>query len=189
MPAGLWAQGSQNSDMYLLLGPATIKSQTVPGTNIALSRSTGLQYIWGYGYQLKRTKVGGFWLEVAPFMLGAANPHTIATPSTAVNLSSQITNIGLRFMVPVHPRISFYGAAGGGPGFFSYPVQGPPPAETVQANDTVHGVVDFGGGIDLRLNHRFSIRAEVRDFVTGRGLSGVAGPNHIVPVAGFVLHF
>jgi hypothetical protein len=41
----------------------------------------------------------------------------------------------------------------------------------------------------LRLSRSFSVRAEFRDYVTGRGLSGIAGRHHPVPLAGIALHF
>ena len=54
---------------------------------------------------------------------------------------------------------------------------------------TTHGVFQFGGGVDLRLTERISIRGEVRDFVTGSGLSGSNGPHHLVPLMGLAMHF
>lgn len=58
----------------------------------------------------------------------------------------------------------------------------------VKSTLTVHGGFDFGGGVDIRLSRYFSIRAEVRDFVTGAGLSGVEGRNHVAPLVGLVFH-
>jgi hypothetical protein len=189
LPAGGWAQGAvQNMDIYFLFGATTVKLQTVPGTGITLSQSTAISSMVGYGYQVARTKAGGLWVEVAPGTSAFPHQRTNATPDT-VELSTLIQALGLRFMVPVHPRISVYGATGGGIGFFNYPVQGTGPSPAVQVNSISHGVLDFGGGADWRLRRWVSIRAEVRDYVTGRGLSGVAGPNHVLAFVGIATHF
>jgi hypothetical protein len=52
-----------------------------------------------------------------------------------------------------------------------------------------HGVLSFGDGMDFRLSEFFSIRVDVRDYVTGRDLAGVLGRNHFLPMFGFALHF
>ena len=58
---------------------------------------------------------------------------------------------------------------------------------TASTGWTVSAAVDFGGGLDLRLTRLMSLRAEARDFVTGRGLGGVEGRHH--PIFGFGLGF
>ena len=50
-------------------------------------------------------------------------------------------------------------------------------------------VFDFGGGADVRLSRPFSLRVEVRDFVGGKGLSGVDGRHHVIALGGIALHF
>ncbi|MGH9788784.1 MAG: outer membrane beta-barrel protein [Candidatus Acidiferrales bacterium] len=50
---------------------------------------------------------------------------------------------------------------------------------------------NFGGGVDIRLNRRVAVRAEVRDYITERpDFSGFTTMMHIVaPTAGVVLKF
>jgi len=92
-------------------------------------------------------------------------------------------------MAPVQEHLSVYGVAGGGGGFYSNPILQPvPPPPEVGTTSAVHGVFDFGGGVDLRVNRHFSIRIEVRDCVSGHGLGGTAGINHLLPVAGLAYH-
>lgn len=189
LPGGAWAQGFlQNMDIYFMAGAATVKSQTVPGTSITLAKSTAFSSMVGVGYQVARTKVGGLWVEFFPMPSTFPHQRTNATPSK-VELSTLIQAPGLRFMVPVHARISLYGAAGAGYGDFNYPVQGTGPGPFVKVNSVMHGVADFGGGADWRLGRWISIRGEVRDYVTGRGLSGVAGRNHVLAFVGIATHF
>ena len=97
--------------------------------------------------------------------------------------------LGIRMMAPLAPRVSVFGAAGGGVGLFHYPWVLPGSNPYLLSQSTTHGVLQFGGGVDLRLSRRFSIRGEVRDFVSGKGLSGASGPNHVVGLAGVGFHF
>ncbi len=53
---------------------------------------------------------------------------------------------------------------------------------------TAHGVFGFGGGADVRLTRWFSLRMEVRDFVTGKGLGGAGGRHHVLPAIGVAFH-
>jgi hypothetical protein len=189
MACGAWAQTPvQNMDISFLFGPLSVKAQTVPGTTITLQHYTGVSALIVYGYQLEHTKAGSLWLEMFPASSSTLQPRTPALPGS-VDISPAFITPGLRFMVPVHPRFSFYGVAGGGAGFFSYVVQTPAASPTVLVNSTVHGVADVGGGADFRFNVRFSLRGEVRDYITGRGLSGVEGRNHVVIGGGLVFHF
>jgi opacity protein-like surface antigen len=96
--------------------------------------------------------------------------------------------LGLRLIVPVNSRLSFYALSGGGGGGFSYPVVTGGANPTVSTNETAHFVFVFGGGADVRLSRRWSLRMDVRDLVTGRDLSG-AGRHHVLPSFGVALHF
>ena len=96
---------------------------------------------------------------------------------------------GVRLMVPVQSRISVFGAIGGGFCSCSNPnltSDNPPDLKT---NNTTHGVFSFGGGVDFRLFQAVSIRLDVRDYVTGRDLSGIPGRNHFLPMMGLAFHF
>jgi hypothetical protein len=95
---------------------------------------------------------------------------------------------GVRFNVAPHSRVSFYAAGGLGPAVFgaAKSVAGKGFA-TASINWTVSAAADFGGGLDFRLTRLMSLRLEARDFVTGRGLGGVAGRHH--PVYGFGMGF
>ena len=53
----------------------------------------------------------------------------------------------------------------------------------------LRAALDFGGGLDFRLTRLVSLRAEARDFVTGRGLGGVEGRNHPIFSFGLGIHW
>lgn len=189
IPSAARAQGFFNMEFINLYGATPIRSQVIPGTNVTV-RSTVI--IWqetGYAYQVSRWKAAGLWAEFFAPSTYLTSPESRTTNnSDTVQWDSGIFAPGLRIMAPVQKRVSIFGAAGGGIGFFAYPelIPGPP---TVLTRTAIHGVFDFGGGVDVRLNRRLSIRFDARDTVTGRGLSGVAGRNHPVALGGLVVHF
>jgi hypothetical protein len=175
--------------MSILGGPAWNRSNVIPGTNVTLAGSTGHSIEYDYGYQVARMSAASLMLDVwgGFVFLGA---WKASVPVSGGNSSSWGTfALGLRFMVPVSARLSFYAVADGGFAAFSVPyeTQGPNPTVT-STGDTGHGAFVFGGGADLRLSRWFSLRAEVRDLVTGRELSG-AGQNHLLPAFGVAVHF
>jgi hypothetical protein len=154
---------------------------------VTLSSSIAPIEVIGYGYQFLRKGSGSLWVEI-PVPLIEPHQRTSILPGS-VDMDSSAFLPGLRFMVPVQTRVSLYGVAGGGVGFFSLPSVHPGNPAQVLTPTAIHGAFDFAGGADLRLNRRFSFRIELMDLVTGRGLSGVAGPNHLVPTAGLAYHF
>jgi len=176
----------QNVDMVLSLGPFHASSQTIGGSGITVSGSTGLSYMWGFGYQVTRTSAASLWIDL-PFLFTISG-HGSAVISGSYSPFLSPYTPGLRFMVPVHPRISIYGIAGGGFGFFRYPTISLGSSPSLTERSTTHGVLEIGGGVDVRLSQHISIRGEARDYVTGAGLSGSSGRHHIVPLFGLALH-
>jgi hypothetical protein len=67
LPVGAWAQRVQNMDIFFLMGPSFAKSQTIAGTNVTLSGSTGVSETLGIGYQISRESAVGLWVEFLPF--------------------------------------------------------------------------------------------------------------------------
>lgn len=186
------AQGSQNVDFSFLAGATSVGSQTIGGSSDSVHASTPWCLSDGFGYQVARTATTGLWLDfIGVTACSGSNTANIPhLPGSAGDNSVEFYTAGIRFMFPVLSRLSLYGALGGGGGSFSYPIITPgisPPH--IQFNSSWHGVFDFGGGVDLRLNRFLSIRGEVRDFVSSSGLGGASGPHHIVPLVGIAVHF
>ena len=187
-PGGARAQGLiQNMDIFFLFGPAKVNSQTVPGTTVTAPGSSGYSEGTGYGYQIARKSAASLWIEFIPafYNSGTGNAGSLGS----VDWDWTAFMLGIRVMVPVQSRISVYGAAGGGFGGFRRPVITGTSPLAVGSSGTDHGVFDFGGGIDFRLQRFISVRAELRDYVTSSGLSGPTGHHHLMPVAGLAFHF
>jgi hypothetical protein len=183
-----WAQGIQNTDMFFSAGPAWNASHAIGGTNVTLADSLGYSWQWGFGYQIVRASAAGLWID---WSLVFGTPGALKANVPVLNGSNTSWNadmVGLRFMVPVNSRLSFYAVSDGGAGFFSLPFVTGGANPSVSTYDTVHGVFAFGGGADVRLSQWFSLRAEVKDFVTGNELSGAAGRQHVLAFFGVAFH-
>ena len=175
------AQGLQNSDFSFLFGCSLARPVDPSG-----ARLDGVgRWAWqtSYGYQILQRSVGSLWLEVPmTFVFASGSP----TPDTHVDNDFFSLTPGLRYQIPLNRRFSIYGAAGGGYGSFrKYQPTASSPLSTASSH---YGVFDFGAGLDFRLIRRISLRTEVRDFVSGRGLSGAPGRHHAVWQFGIALH-
>jgi len=195
LPAGLLAQSGSavdRADYYTGFTGSHINAQTIPGTQVTLSRGSASGGWFGFGFRATRLGPGSLWIEF-PLALLSQSPNT-ALPPNSLDLEAEIVAPGLRYMVPlktiprIGARISVYGAAGGGLGFFNYPFVTAGPSPEVFVNSTTHGVLDFGGGVDVRVFWGAGVRVEMRDFVTGSGLNGATGRHHLVPSIGVVFH-
>jgi len=186
--AGLAAQ---NADLSLMVGPLPGSNQVVTGTNTTVITSTGGALQIDFGYQVLRTTAGDLWVET---------PLTFAFTGGSVTASRSYSSVsdsgwfcwtpGVRFRVPVESHISFYGVAGGGIGTFGTNlIASGPGSSSITTRTSVKGVFDFGGGMDFRLTRLLSLRGEVRDFATAKGLAGTAGHHHLVYDFGLAFHF
>jgi hypothetical protein len=187
-PVGAWAQGIQNVELYYLAGPSFTQTQTIGGTNVTVYGSTGYSLSIGVADQVLRKSALSLWVELFPVVIVAPAAET-ATIRGSISLNSVIYAPAARLMVPIHSRISVFGALGGGYGSFSVPTLTSDHPPDLKASGPGHGVLSFGGGIDFRLARHFGLRVDVRDYVTGRDLSGVPGRNHLFPMFGPVFHF
>jgi opacity protein-like surface antigen len=187
LSSAVWAQGIQNNDIFFSAGPAWNKSRVIGGTNVTLADSWGASNQIDYGYQFARASAASLLVDLSIVFAypGALKANVPASGSTSF---SPIT-LGLRFMVPVHSRLSFYAVSGVGFGSFPSPAVIGGANPLVSTHSTTHGVFAFGGGADIRLSRWLSVRAEVRDFVTGKDLGGAAGRHHVLPFFGVALHF
>jgi hypothetical protein len=174
-----------NTDYFVGLGGIPIKAQNVPGTQVRLSSNIAASTMAVFGFHLVSSPEGNLWFEVVHADVSPTQ-QTLAAPGS-VNLEGEALMPGLRYMAPLVWRFSVYGAAGAGAGFFNYPVLVAGPPQQVFLNSTTHGVFNLGGGLDFR-QRWFSFRVDFRDLLTGKGLSGVSGRNHLVPTIGVVFH-
>jgi opacity protein-like surface antigen len=188
LAGGAWAQRVQNMDIYFLAGPTSVPAQVIGGTNITLFSSMGYCSAVGYGYQVMRKSAASLWLELAPLVNIAPSAQTATIPGS-ITQGTLMFVPGVRVMVPLQSRLSVFGAVGGGFGGFSNATLTSDNPPDLKTRDTTHGVLGVGGGLDFRLSRYVSIRVDVRDYVTGRGLGGVPGRNHLLPMMGIAFHF
>jgi hypothetical protein len=182
-----WAQRIQNTDMFFSAGPVPGKTESIEGTNVVLSGSTGYAWQADYGYQFARLSAVSVMADLS-FVFASPGNSKGNVPGSVSNSLTPAT-LGLRMMIPVQSRLSFYAVSGGGAGGTNYATVTAGANPSLATVSTIHGVFAFGGGADVRLSRLFSLRAEVRDLVTGKGLAGVDGRHHILPFFGVAIHF
>src|SRR5438105_1179938 len=104
---------AQNSDLGILGGYSRPNAEIVAGSTGHISTSAGAHVQFNYAAQLKETRAGRLYLEL-PMLIGG---HTRAYVGGGISSSLGTTfyfTPGIRWNVPLHSRISVYGAAGGG---------------------------------------------------------------------------
>jgi hypothetical protein len=189
-PACACAQGLvQNMEVSFMGGPTWYHSQTIVGTDVKIRGSLGPSMQTSYAYQVVRSARGNLWVEFFPMTFFSPGGVSANVSSAGASLGGYVATPGVRYMVPVLARVSIYGVLGGGYGSFEYAsVQGTE-SPHVRTKYVYHGAFEAAGGLDLRLTRLFSVRAEFRDFVTGKGLAGVSGRHHATPLVGIAAHF
>jgi hypothetical protein len=180
------ARAQQNMDGYAMFGDAGSRSHLIAGTNITMAGSPVSTSQLGFGYQVARVSSTSLWLDVSEIDGFPNNVHD-SVPGTGTN-NWKAGTVGVRLMVPVYKRLSLYAVSGAGGGVFHALAVHGGSSPSVSTYDTVHGVFAVGGGADLRLLRWFSLRAEVRDLVTGDQLGGAAGRQHVLPTFGMAFH-
>jgi hypothetical protein len=184
LPTAAWGQSVED---YVLLGPAFASTQVIGGSNVTVTGSTGFSDVIGFAFPMVRKSAVSLWVE--PFPVVFELPGGSAPIPGSASAIGTIVTPSLRLMAPLEPRISAFGAVGGGGGqFHNYTLSSDIPPQ-LKTHSVYHGVVSAGGGIDFRTSRRISIRVDVRDYVTGHGLGGVLGRNHFLPMAGIAFHF
>jgi len=179
----------QNMDFSFLFGGATSnESVALTSGGPVISGSAGFTTLLAYGYQVVSAKAGSLYLEVPQTFVFYSQGTVQGSTVSSIDRDNTYFTPGVRFKIPTGTRVSFYGAAGVGIAIFGEKdtvVDG----QVIATNaSVVHFAGDVGGGIDLRISRWFSLKAEVRDFISARGYGGTTGHNHPVFIAGFAFH-
>lgn len=176
----LW--GQQHFDVYATFGNPGSRAYRVEGTNITAAGSNVFSSELGFGFHLTQLASTGVWLDVSQ-IFGSPDDLQASVPGSGRSTWEAYV-AAVRVMAPGYKRFTPYGLIGPGGGLFhTVAVQGGdrPSVSTIRA---YHGLFAFGGGLDFRLLRWFSLRADFRDVVTGRQLSGAAGRQHMLPTFG-----
>lgn len=188
----LAAAADHKNEVGLLLGGITTSDRSIvsgPGT---ISVSTGITYQATYARLLKQTDRVGIYFEV-PFVASPLQDVASSNPAVPLNYASLFITPGVRFKFRPEQRVSPFVAVGGGYARFDESedlVSGVP---NPGPRGTNTGVLQFGGGFDVKVFSRISLRGEVRDFYSGRPQYNVITDgdrqHNVVFSGGFVLHF
>jgi len=173
----------RNLEGYMLFGASSVPAQTIGGSSLAAPGAVAGALEIGYAYPILRRPHANLSVE-AISVFGGADESIAAGALDRGWFAPALP--GLRVEVPLRSRLAVYGAAGGGVGSFDMPYVGPGAIPSLQSTSTWHGIFEFGGGVDVSLFGPVSLRVEMRDYVTGAGLSGVAGRNHPIPAGGLI---
>lgn len=186
LPVEVWAQNSM--EISILAGPAFTKMQTIAGTGVTLYGATGYVFNIESAFPVTHESRATLWADV-PFLFTWPPAQSATIPGSA-SLNVSMIVPAARLMVHVRPRVSIFGALGAGYCDCTQPALiSSANGLALHATDTYHGVIGAGGGLDFRMTRHFSLRADVRDYVTGRNLSGIPGRNHLVPLLGVAAHY
>jgi len=180
---------AQNSDLGLLVGISGPSSQVVTGTNFRVSASTGASFQINYALQLKEVSAGRLYLEL-PFLAGGRDSSTVTTLVSSSTVGGIYFTPGVRFNATLHPRTSFYAMGGAGIAAFGADrsIVGKGVVTSSSGWESSFAVA-FGGGLDFRLTRLISLRGEVRDFVSRKGIGLTDGRNHVVFGLGMGFHW
>ncbi|MCI0354418.1 MAG: hypothetical protein L0099_05170 [Acidobacteria bacterium] len=186
------AAADHKNEVGLLLGGIVTQDRNiVPGPG-SLNISTGLTFQATYARLLKDTERVGIYFEV-PFVATPSTDVASANASVPRNYASLFVTPGVKFKFRPEAKASPFFAVGGGFARFdesSTLVSGGP---NLGPRGTTTGVFQFGGGLDVKVFSRISLRGEVRDFYSGRPQFNVSTDgdrqHNVVFSGGFVVHF
>jgi hypothetical protein len=186
---------AQKNELGLLLGATVLPDQTITVGSFAnnnLKFSKGLTYQATYARRLVDAKVAGLYFEL-PFMATPNADISSGNPNPPTALASLFITPGVRLKLLPGSGISPWASIGGGYGRFdegSTLVSG---AANPGAKGTNTGVLQYGGGVDVRVFRLIGLRGEVRDFYSGHPQLNVLTANdrqhNIVVSGGLVVHF
>ncbi len=174
---------AQRHEVGLLLGGFKPTSRTLSIAPPARAEfSTGMTFLANYGLRLAGAGESpvALYFEV-PF--AAAPQHKIASTNRAVtrDVATLYLTPGLRVKFSPGGRVQPYVAAGAGYGLFEHSTERADGLPNGAPRTLGRAAFNFGGGVDVPVWRRFSLRGEFRDFVSG-------SPNFNVPVQGSVQH-
>jgi len=182
-------QTAQNSDISILGGTSTGSTETYLGTRGIVTGTIGAAVSVSAGHELKAGQRAQLWFEIPNTWL-VRTMAGLGYSITATTGTTYYFTPGLRLVVPMTDRLSFYGSAGGG---FAKAdtvrvIVGGEPFTNVNP-DGIKGAFSAAGGVDFRLIRRLSLRMEVRDFVSAKGMGGNSGRNQALVLGGLAFHF
>jgi hypothetical protein len=176
---------SQSNEIGALAG-VTVSAASVnaPGVSVAAGKTPSV--LVDFATRLMERPTGNLYLELPAARIHKAsigvNPDRVAAGSSQFFFTP-----GLRYELAPHARVSPYGVAGFGFGWFDSAdvhVNGP---LNVKVLDGLKPAADAGAGVEVHLGRRIGLRFEVRDFINCA--AGIAGRNHVTFNGGLGFRF
>ena len=161
------AGAQERNELSGLIGRTFVSDQGVPSNPGALVTSGhGLTLEANYGRRLMNFGLLGLTAEV-PFVVNVKENVHFELNQIPEDYKSFFVTPALRANLFPDNGISPWVSVGGGFGYFkessTLEFGGPNPVKT----GTTSGVFQIGGGLDVKLFRRFSVRGQVRDFFSG----------------------
>jgi hypothetical protein len=178
---------AQRLEFSLLGGFAGSTNQLVAGSDITVKAQGGEVFQFSHGYRVESMQAVDIYIEM-PFTWVFRGEATAGSQVLTSYNSTHFFTPGLKFRIVRNSRWAPYALAGGGFGSFGYNRGNVGPTGiSVSSRRTTRGVFDFGGGIDFKLAGPVNLRAELRDFISAKGLDGTDGRHHVIPAFGVAI--
>jgi hypothetical protein len=187
---------AQKNEFSGLIGRTFISDQTITGSTVSdnkLRFGDGLSFEVNYARRVLDGALLSLALEVPLVVNPDEDLHAAPPSSVPEHYRSYFITPAARLNVFSASAVSPWVSVGGGFGHFSESSSllfgGKNPGET----GTNTGVFQVGGGLDVRLIRKFSLRGEVRDFWSGLPQTNVntgrSRQHNLFVGAGVVWHF
>ncbi len=189
------AAAQEKNELTGIIGRTFISDQGVQGVSTfdaTLHFGKGLTFEADYGRRLRNWGLAAFTLEV-PFAYNPDEDVHFILGTAPKDYSAFFVTPSLRANLLANNAISPWVSVGGGFGHFSesstLEFGGANPGKT----GTTTGVLQIGGGLDVKAWKLVSIRAQVRDFYSGvpqlNVNTGKSRQHNLFVGGGFVFHF
>jgi hypothetical protein len=154
---------AQKNELSGLIGRQFISDQVVPTSTSSdhlLRFGNGLSFEGNIGRRMLDAQIFAVSVEVPVVWNVDGDVHTHANP-VSPGYSAVFVTPAARLNLFSHTAVSPWVSVGGGVGHFSGS------AVQNQSTTTTTGVFQIGGGLDVALFRKFSLRGELRDFWSG----------------------
>ncbi len=158
----------QANELAGTIGRMVITHQVVPGTNFmgnSVAFGDGISFDATFAHYFKRTTYASFALEL-PFVMDIKEKLNYGKNVVPASYQSYFVTPSARLVLIPNLLLSPWASLGGGFGHFSESSNlefgGPNPG----SNSTT-GILQYGGGLDVRVWNSVGLRGEFRDFYSG----------------------
>ena len=163
------ALAQENNEITGMIGRTFISDQGVtgiPAPDTILHSGKGLSFEVNYGRHLLGRSLFALTLEV-PFVANVKEEVHFSVNAVPKDYKSFFVTPSIRANIFPNSGLSPWASVGGGYGFFNENANlefgGNNPGKT----GTSTGIFQVGGGLDVKILSRLSVRGEVRDFFSG----------------------